>query len=81
MVSVCPDKSEPTLETEGILWFTDLTIPDPYLILPLASMLINLAIIQVRNNHRCSRLTVVFGGIISAHLWPFQNKYNVLYML
>ncbi|KAL1890063.1 hypothetical protein Sste5346_008499 [Sporothrix stenoceras] len=27
----------PGLETGGILWFTDLTVPDPYFVLPLAS--------------------------------------------
>lgn len=36
---------EPSMATEGILWFTDLTAPDPMLILPFmlsASMLLNI---------------------------------------
>lgn len=30
----------PSLETGGILWFTDLTVPDPLFILPIASALL-----------------------------------------
>ncbi|KAI2613374.1 60Kd inner membrane protein-domain-containing protein [Hypoxylon sp. NC1633] len=38
----------PSMETGGVLWFTDLTVHDPYFILPLAS--IGLAIVMFRQN-------------------------------
>lgn len=41
---------EPSLATEGMLWFPDLTMPDPLLILPLALSAIVFATISSRND-------------------------------
>ncbi|KAH9388808.1 Cytochrome c oxidase assembly protein cox18, mitochondrial [Tyrophagus putrescentiae] len=40
------------LQQEGILWFHDLTVPDPTGILPVATALVNLTIIQLHVNER-----------------------------
>ena len=39
-----------SMTTGGALWFTDLTIADPYHILPILSVLSILAVIEVRLN-------------------------------
>ncbi|CAG2177680.1 unnamed protein product [Oppiella nova] len=35
------------LSTEGILWFSNLTLSDPYLVLPFLTAVVNLTIVQV----------------------------------
>ncbi|KAI0017131.1 hypothetical protein F4780DRAFT_772471 [Xylariomycetidae sp. FL0641] len=40
----------PTLETGGILWFTDLTTHDPYYILPLVNVVIGVAVMRSMGN-------------------------------
>lgn len=36
-----------SMKTGGLLWFTDLTVPDPYYVLPLLSCLSFMATIEV----------------------------------
>lgn len=42
----------PSLENGGILWFTDLTIADPYYILPLANAVLGVAMFKVRDSRK-----------------------------
>ena len=42
----------PGLSTEGWAWFTDLTVSDPYYILPMATGGIMYVIIKVRQGHQ-----------------------------
>ncbi|KAF7494742.1 Cytochrome c oxidase assembly protein COX18 [Sarcoptes scabiei] len=51
---IYPDPNDPQLlqtyeqlQTEGIFWFSNLTVPDPIGLLPFATILINLSIIQM----------------------------------
>lgn len=43
------------MQQEGLLWFHDLTVPDPTGILPIATALVNLTIIQLMVNERKAR--------------------------
>ncbi|SPO06084.1 uncharacterized protein DNG_08773 [Cephalotrichum gorgonifer] len=45
------DLPVPSLETGGMLWFTDLTIPDPWFILPMVGPLAMLATMRITNRH------------------------------
>lgn len=54
-----PNPSDPAslmafsqLKQEGLFWFHDLTVPDPTGILPIATALVNLTIIQLHVNER-----------------------------
>ncbi|OTF78945.1 mitochondrial inner membrane protein COX18-like protein, partial [Euroglyphus maynei] len=67
------------LQREGLFWFNDLTIPDSTGILPIATCLINLTIIQIhinerrRNNLKDSPFIIIFtniGRLISVGLVP-----------
>lgn len=39
----------PSMETGGLLWFTDLSVADPYYILPIANALLGVAMFKVSN--------------------------------
>ena len=52
------DVPVPGLETGGLLWFQDLTLPDPYLIIPLATGFILYRTIKVRDHGRPRTLRV-----------------------
>jgi YidC/Oxa1 family membrane protein insertase len=50
----------PTLETGGVLWFTDLSAQDPYYIMPIASAVTLFFVMRVSTNlswHYCSHIT------------------------
>lgn len=38
----------PSMETQGVLWFQDLTVPDPYYILPIVGPIIMVIMLRVR---------------------------------
>ena len=42
----------------GLLWFTDLTLPDPYYVLPVAAGLSLLAILELNLHFRRSTMPV-----------------------
>ena len=46
------DVPVPGLETGGLLWFKDLTLPDPYLVIPLATGYVLYRTIKVRDYRR-----------------------------
>ena len=48
----------PEIASEGVLWFTNLTIPDPTLILPFTIGILNLTNIEVRNGRSENNLSV-----------------------
>lgn len=45
---------DPALHTEGMLWFTDLCVPDPYLILPATITAVNIIEVLFRGNPRAA---------------------------
>ncbi|KAI5918844.1 60Kd inner membrane protein-domain-containing protein [Camillea tinctor] len=45
----------PSLETGGLAWFTDLTVPDPYFILPIASIAISVLMMKQLQSASVSR--------------------------
>jgi len=55
-----PDKY-PTLKTEGLLWFKDLSVMDPYCILPLISCTLSYYNISLNPNLSNSSAGSVFG--------------------
>ena len=59
LARIYPDPNDPVSQTafaqmqqEGLFWFHDLTVPDPIAILPIATALVNLTIIQLYVNER-----------------------------
>lgn len=59
LANLKPDPNSPLaiqahqqLSQEGVLWFQNLTLPDPTGILPITTALINLTIIQIHVNER-----------------------------
>ncbi len=59
---------EPSLATEGILWFPDLTVPDQLLILPFA-----LSATMLLNIYSTSRRNIVGADVIATES-PFQRR-------
>lgn len=48
----------PSFETGGLLWFTDLTIPDPYFLLPILTGIVFTSAMRVCRPHTCHRFPI-----------------------
>ncbi|CAA21449.1 Cytochrome c oxidase assembly protein cox18, mitochondrial [Schizosaccharomyces pombe] len=69
-VDVCPE----SMSTEGMLWFTDLTLPDPHGVLPAVLAVTYLTNMSILKRPSDSRLLKIFNtaGIMSAFFVSFM---------
>ena len=53
-----------SMKTGGALWFTDLTLPDPFYMLPIASCVSFIATIEVNNYQYAIIVVIIIISII-----------------
>lgn len=63
----------PSLETGGILWFTDLAAADPYYIMPIASSAVLFFVMRVSTRSHCIRVSV-YGMDRKSDAYLLQNR-------